>query len=102
MALPIGFGALAASVLAYGCRRPQQLNAGAVGLGLAGLGAVAMRLVITSHAFHLVLKEVTRGIAHGSPHGLAKPPRVRAGARAQHVPLRAVDRWCPRSMTWTA
>jgi diguanylate cyclase (GGDEF)-like protein len=58
IALPIGFGALAAGVLAYGCLRLAPLNAGAVGLSLAALGAVAVRLVITSRDFLFVLKHV--------------------------------------------
>jgi two-component system, cell cycle response regulator len=47
IALPVGFGALAAGVLGYGCLRTHPLNAGAVTLALAALGAVAVRLVIT-------------------------------------------------------
>lgn len=57
IALPIAFGSLAAGVLAYGCLRQNPLNAGAVGLALAALGAVAMRLVITSRAFLRVLHD---------------------------------------------
>jgi diguanylate cyclase (GGDEF)-like protein len=58
IALPIGFGALAAGVLAYGSLRLAPLNAGAIGLSLGALGAVAMRLVITSRAFLLMLRQV--------------------------------------------
>jgi diguanylate cyclase (GGDEF)-like protein len=58
IALPIGFGALAAGVLAYGSLRLAPLNAGAIGLSLGALGAVAVRLVITSRAFLLMLRQV--------------------------------------------
>jgi diguanylate cyclase (GGDEF)-like protein len=58
IALPIGFGALAAGVLTYGCLRLAPLNVGAVALSLAALGAVAVRLVITSRDFLQVLKQV--------------------------------------------
>ena len=58
IALPIGFGALAAGVLTYGCLRLAPLNAGAVGLSLAALGAVAVRLVITSRDFLHMLKQI--------------------------------------------
>ena len=63
IALPIGFGALAAGVLTYGCLRLAPLNAGAVGLSLAALGAVAVRLVITSRASQHAQTD-TRGISH--------------------------------------
>jgi two-component system, cell cycle response regulator len=47
VAIPVGFGTLAAGILGYGCLRPHPLNAGAVALALAALAAVATRLVIT-------------------------------------------------------
>jgi two-component system cell cycle response regulator len=58
IALPVGFGTLAAGVLAYGSLRGQPLNVGAVGLALAALAAVGLRLVITFRASLTLLRAV--------------------------------------------
>ena len=58
IAVPVGFGTLAASVLAYGSVRGQPLNVGAVGLALAALAAVGLRLVITFRTSLSLLRTV--------------------------------------------
>jgi diguanylate cyclase (GGDEF)-like protein len=59
IALPVGFGTIAAGVLAYGALSAHELNAGAVGLALAALAAVGMRLIITFRT-SLALLDVVR------------------------------------------
>jgi diguanylate cyclase (GGDEF)-like protein len=56
--LPVGFAALAAAVLGYGCLRSRPLNPVAVALALAALAAVVGRLVITFRAFLALLDRV--------------------------------------------
>ena len=58
IALPVGFASVAAGVLAYGSLRLAPLNPGAVGLALAALAAVGMRLVITFRGSLALLRAV--------------------------------------------
>ena len=55
IALPVAFAGLAAAVLGYGSLHPHPLNPLAVGLALAALAAVGVRLVMTFRAFLALL-----------------------------------------------
>lgn len=58
IALPIGFGAIAAAVLVYGSVRAKPLNPGAVALAFAALAAVGTRLVLTFRSSLMLLRAV--------------------------------------------
>jgi diguanylate cyclase (GGDEF)-like protein len=58
--LPVGFCALAIGVLAYGCLRPEPLNALAVSLAVASMLTVCLRLVITFRAHAEMLRASRR------------------------------------------
>jgi diguanylate cyclase (GGDEF)-like protein len=94
IALPVGFGALAAAVLGYGCLRPNPLNAGAVGLALAALGAVAVRLVITFRTSLALLNKVrTESLTDpltGLPNRRALANALEFGALAGEASCEAV------------
>jgi diguanylate cyclase (GGDEF)-like protein len=79
IAIPVGFGGLAAAILGYGCLRSHPLNVGAVGLALAALGAVAVRLVIT---YRLSLGLLARVRAESLTDPLTGLPNRRALANA--------------------
>jgi diguanylate cyclase (GGDEF)-like protein len=79
IALPIAFGTLAAVVLTYGSLRVRPLNAGAVGLALAALAAVGIRLVITFRSSLALLRTVR---AEALTDALTGMPNRRALTRA--------------------
>jgi diguanylate cyclase (GGDEF)-like protein/putative nucleotidyltransferase with HDIG domain len=58
IALPVVFVAIATGVLAYGALRPTALNLGGLGLAIATIAAVAVRLVLTFRASLRLLRAV--------------------------------------------
>jgi two-component system, cell cycle response regulator len=100
VALPVGFGALAAGVLGYGCLRSHPLNAGAVALALAALAAVGVRLVITFRLSLTLVRRVREDSLTDPLTGLANRralfdasnlDEISPGDRAGHMVLALYD-----------